>query len=129
MKVLTGLAAVTLLTTGCAATPTPEENNTAESGGVTSRTDDSAVDHVKVKSCKVGQFGDIKARLVINNKGEEQATYSVTAEAVKGGKRIAELNAFANNVRPGQTANTIAIGMVDGNAKGVECKLVSVDRF
>ena len=129
MKVLTGLAVAALLATGCAAPSTPEENKTAKEGGVTSQTDDNAVDHVKIKTCKVGDFGDIKARLVINNKGDEQATYAVTAEAVKGGKRVAELNAFANNVRPGQTANATAMGMVDGNAKGVECKLVSVDRF
>lgn len=128
MKVLTALAAIALLA-ACAAPSTPEENKTAKEGGVTSQTDAGAVEHVQIKSCKVGDFGDVNARLVITNKGDDQASYAITAEAVKGKRRVAELNAFANNVRPGQTANTKAVGMVDGKGGDVECKLVSVDRF
>lgn len=138
-KVLLGVVlAVVLLFGGCLALvggglmavdeEMKKDNQTAADGGVTSMTDDEAVDHVQIKSCKVSEFGIITAKLVIDNAGDDQASYIVTAEALKGDRRVAELNAVANDVRPGQKVNTDATGHSE-NARDVECKLVSVDRF
>jgi hypothetical protein len=106
-----------------------KDAQTSADGGVTSNTDDDAIDHITVKTCKVSEFGLITAKLIIDNKGDDQASYIVTAEAVKGERRVAELNAIANDVRPGQKVNTDASGAIDQQVKDVNCQLVSVDRF
>lgn len=105
-----------------------KDDKTAADGGVTSMTDDGATEHITIKTCKVSEYGIITAKLLINNKGDDQASYIVSAEAVKGERRVAELTAIANNVRPGQKVDTEATGSVEGRPQ-VECRLVSVERF
>ena len=132
MKISTALSTAVLVAiaaSGCAAAPSAEDNKTASDGGVTSKTDKTAVSHVKIGSCKADEFGTVTAKLVINNKGKDQASYVVTAEAVKGNERIAELNGIANSIRPGQTAKVDAVGSIESSAGKFTCKVVSVDRF
>lgn len=139
-KILLGLVVVGILivggclaVVGIAANDVSNEMDkdakTSANGGVTSSTDDEAISHVKIAACKADQFGAITAKLVIKNRGDDQASYTVGAEAVRGKNRVAELNGVANNVRPGQTVRTNAIGMLEGKGGDFTCKLVSVDRF
>ena len=138
-KVLLGVVvALVLILGGCLAVVAVGVNEvdkelrkdaeTSAKGGVTSRTDDDAIDHVKIRSCKVSEYGAVTARLLITNGGDDQASYIITAEAVKRGERVAELTAIANDVRPSQKVNTDATGSVEGRPR-VTCRLVSVDRF
>lgn len=135
---LGGVVALVLVVGGCLAVVAVgvnevdkeirKDSDTSASGGVTSSTDDAAISHAKIKSCTVSEYGIITARLVITNSGDDPASYIVTGEAVKGERRVAELNAIANNVRPGQKVNTDLTGSVNGRPD-VECRLVAVDRF
>lgn len=106
-----------------------QDDKTAANGGVTSITNDDAVKHVTLKSCKIDGFGLVTARLKIHNRGDDQATYAIAGEVLAGKRRVGEFFATSNDVRPGQRVTTQGSGTVSKTPPDYSCKLVSVDRF
>lgn len=89
-----------------------------------------ATKDVKITSCAADDLGLINANVKIVNHDDAPRSYMITAEAVRDGDRISELNTAVNDLRPGQTTTEKVSGTADGGGSGkFTCKIVSVDSF
>lgn len=135
MRRLLALAALTLLLTGCAVeTDDSPGSSVQEGGGPTADAPAGGGDagsDVTVTGCNRGEFGLITAVLSVMNSQDTPQSYLVTVSADgPDGVRVAELNAAANSIQPGQTASVEAVGSVTGEApEGLTCTVVNVNRF
>lgn len=86
---------------------------------------------VTVTTCTVGEYGDATASLTITNPTDESQTYLVTVSGNgPDGTRLVELTAASNNIAPGQTAQTDALGFAEGlPADGLACVVADVQRL
>lgn len=75
----------------------------------------------------------VEATVAITNSTDGPRSYWATiAVDDTNGNRLGEINAVANAVQPGQTANKAGMDastMLDGSVNNVRCTVVSVDRF
>lgn len=82
------------------------------SGG-TGGSDSAAVEQDDVSivpgSCKKSDFG-WEAQVKITNKGKTDKSYWVQVNLDKGTTRLGEAHAIVNNLKPGQTSTTKALG-------------------
>ena len=106
---------------------------TVTTEGVTSRLsaneEHRPVDDVELVSCAVGDFGVATAKLTVINHSSKRSSYTVEITFERGTVKVGDGSAFLTNVEPGQTAEDEAIGSVSGDAAGVTCRVVNVERF
>ena len=120
---------LTIAVSGCAVETSDGPGSSVSEDGATSEGEASS--DVVVESCQRGDFGLITSTLAITNSSDSPKSYLVTVSADgPDGARVAELNAAANSVQPGQAARVDATGSVSGEApEGLTCTVVSVNRF
>ncbi|NAZ73957.1 hypothetical protein GTQ99_00730 [Kineococcus sp. T13] len=82
---------------------------------------------VLVNSCTPGEFGQVSADLTVTNSDDAARSYLITV-SVNGpdGNRLAEANAAANSIAPGQVAQVQAIGSITDPPAELTCVVANV---
>jgi hypothetical protein len=130
--IATALLAAALLVSAACSTADTSNAGAASDDKVVSNTGNKehppAAD-VKLRSCKVDEYGLVRARLAVTNHSSKASDYVISVEVLDGsGTRVGEAGAFVTALRPGKSARTDAAGDAGGE-DSITCKVTQVERL
>lgn len=127
------LIAIIAVTTGNSGDDTEQAStgSDSESDGATSGQADEA-DDITVTSCEKDDIGmrTVKVGWEATNNSSKRSNYLVSFTIEDdAGVKVGEAHDVINDVEPGQTARSDAVGSVSGEPASVKCRTTNVDRL